>query len=223
MANAYAVGREPEIHPADIPDDMGPDPNYGAPPDGDHYYYEYSGWSPKLAAQSLEIPDAQREQAFPIRDFREDERQPSEFWRRRNTDRNTRESSVDSNAIGWEIRKKRKNYAPNPRLVPTEETRPTQGMSPTTYTSSRLWDQLAKGNGARTFNGRHFSMADHRRNYDVLGMQPVITRRNTMRLSPPPWDENMYDGTAVPYSPPVVRYPIDESSSGSGGNRAWRL
>ncbi len=41
--------------------------------------------------------------------------------------------------------------------------------------------------------GDHFSMADHRREYDILGMQPVRSSRNTYRVEPTPWDSDVVD------------------------------
>jgi hypothetical protein len=36
-------------------------------------------------------------------------------------------------------------------------------------------------------------MADHRRNYEILGMAPARSRRNTYRMEPAPWDLDVVD------------------------------
>lgn len=56
--------------------------------------------------------------------------------------------------------------------------------------------------------GAHFSMADHRRNYPVLGMEPIRERRNTYRVDPPPRDVTIQDRPSPvgPTTPQSVYY-----------------
>lgn len=92
----------------------------------------------------------------------------------------------------------------------------TAGMSPNTYT---FWRGMGHGGPQDTpneLNGIHFSMADHRREYPVLGMQPQkkpgAGTRNTYRLEPAPWDSNIVD---VP--PPAAQgLPLAEIQAPTG-------
>src|SRR3546814_10876093 len=72
-------------------------------------------------------------------------------------------------------------------------------MSPRSYTFTRPFDSLNRNyanvsiGSARQLNGQHFSMADHRREYPILGIKPNHLRRNTYRLDPSPWDADLID------------------------------
>lgn len=207
---------------------------YAAPSleEGSPYNDEF-GWAATLAQRtsSVETPSAQRLQSIPRRDFRPDPpRPPVEFYGARDRDEAVRESTVEQDADGWEENKGTyKRFAPNPRSTPPEESRPTSRMAPRSYSFLRFFDQLnrQKGNdllgSARTFNGMHFSMADHRRNYEILGMAPATSRRNTYRLEPAPWDVDIVD------LPPTVEPTTVQSRVRSveiprtGGTRSWRL
>lgn len=54
-------------------------------------------------------------------------------------------------------------------------------------------------------NGTHFSMADNVRTYPIGGMLPVVARRNTFRLEPPPIDINQTD-----YPPTGDRFDVPD-------------
>lgn len=97
-----------------------------------------------------------------------------------------------------------KRAALDSRRTPPPEPRTTQHMSPHRYVFTRSFDHDTPDN----FNGEHFSLADHRRNYPVLGMAPVISRRNTYRQDPAPWDVNIVD------YPPSAQ----NAYTGAGGN-----
>ena len=56
--------------------------------------------------------------------------------------------------------------APDPRWVPPPEPRITNRLSPHTFLFTRPFGQDTD----RYFTGEHFSMADHRRTYPILGM-----------------------------------------------------
>ncbi len=80
-----------------------------------------------------------------------------------------------------------KRFAERPIAPPPE--RWTALTNPHSYNFARPFDQEL----ARSLNGSHFSMADHRRNYPILGMEPAISRRNTLRVEPPPYDTEIVD------------------------------
>ncbi len=90
-----------------------------------------------------------------------------------------------------------RRYADKP--YQTTEPRPTNRMSPSTYVFTRPFDQRF----ARQLNGQHFSMADHRREYPIMGQEPTRRRRTTWRAEPTPWDANLTDMPS-----PVVRTPM---------------
>lgn len=177
-------------------------PDYGAPnPDfaepkgsSDAPYNDEYGWAPKTRISVLGTPDAMREMEFPVREYGPgDNEAPQPFYRRLDNETKARESETHTDAIGWNEQKDSYKIGRNPREIPPPETRWTERLSPASYSFTRPFDQGTKGNGARTFNGVHFSMADHRRTYDVMGMKPTAQRRNTFRIDPAPWDADMYD------------------------------
>lgn len=90
-------------------------------------------------------------------------------------------------------------------------------MSPNTYSFVRPFDQTPE----RQFNGVHFSMADHRRDYEIGGMTPAYKPRNTYRIEPAPWDKDIVD------MPPNVQPDISERIVSVDvpptTNRSWRL
>lgn len=136
-------------------------------------------------------PDPQRIGVMPVREDRPAPAQaPEVFWRGIDADRKARHSVETLDADGWEEFKagSGKRAAPNPRSVAAAESRPTMRLSPANWSFTRpMWG------GPRDLTGMHFSMADHRRNYPILGMQPVRNWRNTYRLPPLPYDLDMVD------------------------------
>jgi hypothetical protein len=104
---------------------------------------------------------------------------------------------TDTHAVGWSeykgIAPGDRRFEDNPRLNFSAEPRPTQQLSPRRYSFTRPFGNNTSKVGAKHFTGVHFSMADHRRNYEIYGMQPVFNRRNTYRLEPQPWDTNVVD------------------------------
>lgn len=191
---------------------------YGVPSinEGSPYNDEF-GWGPKLRTSATETPSAQRLQQIPRRDFRPNPvRPPQEFWEPIDRDRRNRHSVETVDADGWTELKGEKRAARDPREIPPPENRPTMKMAPRTYSFTRPFDQTI----AREFNGMHFSMADHRRNYEILGMAPIRTSRNTFRIEPVPWDQDIVD------LPPHSSYTPDARLRGSevpAANRSWRL
>jgi hypothetical protein len=163
------------------------------------------GWSAHPGRPSnQEIPSAERLGKFPIiQRYTYPDRPPQDWYRVRDADEKARHSNEYQDADGWKEQKgilpgdKRWEY--NPRLHPPAEDRPTMGMAPRTYTFTRPFDQLnrdypdAQIGTARQNNGQHFSMADFRRDYPILGMAPHTSARNTYRITPAPWDANIVD------------------------------
>lgn len=236
LANPWSHSRtEPET--GDTPNVAVQQVNaYAAPPlnAGDAYMDEF-GWAPQLAQRTsaVETPSAQRLQTIPRRDYRPDPvRPPEEFWGRISADDARRESVTDTTAVGWTIPKgilpSDRRFAPNPRSTPPPEPRLTQQLGQNTWSFTRPFDQFNRTydgdpptGSARRFNGMHFSMADHRRNYEILTMSPARSRRNTYRMEPAPWDIDIVD-----LPPQTVTNPVDgQIRSGDVGypSRSQRL
>jgi hypothetical protein len=163
------------------------------------------GYAPSLRISPVGEPDATRLNngqwvvSHPV----DGEDNTRAYWNQRNADTNARESVVDTDSTGFQETKIVAGYpnpalgadrwVRNPRRIPPPEPRPTTGLSPHTW---RFWRPF-QGNTPHRFTGIHFSMADHRRNYQVFGQTPArhpgASTRNTYRLPPTPWDENIVD------------------------------
>lgn len=210
--------------------------SYTAPSlsEGDAYTDTF-GWSPSLrvSASGETTPSAQRIGAIPRFDSRPDPvRPPVEEWRKRDADEAFRHNveSVDptGDVVNPGITPSDRRWAPNPRSVPAAESRITSRLSPRSYDFTRPFDQLNRTHygdpatgSARSFNGMHFSMADHRREYDVVGTMPVRTPRNTFRMEPTPWDANVVDlPPQNTMDTPSARVTSIEVPT---ANRSWRL
>lgn len=225
--NPYAARQtrtDPSPERADVP--VMEAPQYAVPQHGDYAapaigegspYNDTFGWGPRIHTSTVETPSAQRLGVFPRMDYRPDPvRPPEEFWDRLDADEAQRHSVEHQSATGWEEQKGSRRFAPHPMSVPTPEPRPTTRMAPTTYLFTRPFDQHA----ARELNGLHFSMADHRRNYEILGMAPVRRARNTYRIEPTPWDQNIVDLPPSNVDQPSQRLRSVELPHGS---RNYRL
>lgn len=206
---------------------MGPSPEYASPnlEEGSPWVDEpANGWGPELAYRNLSAaPDAHRLGTLPQHDFYPDDQTNARgFYRQRDLEKDVRHREEDIDSNGWDIQKARKSVGINPRETPPAETRPTERMSPVTYSFTRLFDQGTKGNGTRRFNGYHFSMADHRRNYEILGMEPWSAHRNTYRIEPTPWDNDIVD-MPPRYEPDAAYARTRSIDIPPESNRAWRL
>lgn len=208
---------------ADTPDYPAPEHGaYAVPPlaSGDAYMREF-GWSNKsLRPSAVDVPAAQRLMTIPREDYRPDPvRPPGEFWDKLDRDDKQRHNIEYQDADGWTEQKgvapSDKRWADNPRLTPPPEPRPTLSMAPSSYLFVRPWDNYS----ARYLNGTHFSMADHRRDYEILGMAPVRSMRNTYRLEPAPWDTDVVDS---PPPTPVVNARV-QGTELPFGPRSYRL
>jgi hypothetical protein len=213
---------------ADTPDYGTPNSAYAAPDlRRDAPYTDEFGWGPKTRISVETTPDAMREMEFPVRgDGPYDGTAPKKYWGPRDADEAQRESVTNTDANGWTTPSyaKRVNRN-NPRETPPAETRWTERLGPSNWSFTRPFDQGAKGTGARFLNGVHFSMADHRRDYPILGMRPMRQSRNTYRVDPAPWDADMYD---VPPESTIgvstqARYQAVESMEIPGSTRSYRL
>lgn len=200
---------------------------------GDAYNDEY-GWAPgRLAASAVQTPSAQRLGSIPRYDFYTDPQKPSDrTYDKRDADDNRRHAVEDQRGVPFVedhkgITASDRRWAPNPRSVPVPESRKTQQMAPDSYSFTRPFDQMNRNydgvnvGSARTFNGEHFSMADHRRTYEVVGTAPVRTARNTYRIEPTPWDTDVVDLPAdnMPARPSARLVAVEVP----GSNRAQRL
>jgi hypothetical protein len=163
------------------------------------------GYAPALRIAPDGFPDATRlnngqwVETHPV----DGETETREFWHERDAEKAYRESVVEIDTTGFRETKKgfgladpdmgADRFGRNPREKPPAETRPTESMSPHTW---RFWRPF-QGNTPHNLNGLHFSMADHRRNYQIYGMTPSrhpgAGTRNTYRIPPTPWDTHVVD------------------------------
>jgi hypothetical protein len=215
MSTPYeASAQQPGQYGTYIQYEDSPNPAY-VPESGNHEYVFPFGWATKLATKIGGTPDAQRERGERTYTVRPDgDEPPTRFYGPLDAETKRRESITGTDAVGWQEQTGEYLPGPDPRWnPPSDKDRLTSGMSPASYSFHRPFDQLSKGNGARTFNGMHFSMADHRRNYPIGEMDSAKSYRNTYRASPIPWDADTYDAPeaqtiessvtpAVTYSPP---------------------
>ncbi len=207
---------------SDVPVYGMPDSAYAAPSiNEDAPYTDTFGWGPKTSISVENTPDAMRNFRAPVRDVHPAD--PHAFYRSKDADEKARESVTDQDADGWTIQKRRYQAGPDPRWNPPVETRLTESMGQRRYSFTRPFDQLQKGTGKRQLNGMHFSMADHRRDYDILGMKPWSQHRNTYRVDPAPWDADMYDVPPESTTSVYLHSRVQAVDVPDSANRAYRL
>lgn len=190
---------------------------YAASLTSDAPYNDEFGWAPKLRVSPEGIPDASRLGIQPRRDLYVKPEYPTEDPRNldqlRDQDEKRRESVTQTVIMPTEQKFRpgdadpalgANRWARNPREIPPPESRVTQKLIPVMRFFTRPFGTNTAKVGARDLNGIHFSMADHRRDYDILGMAPVKTRRNTYRLEPTPWDTDIVDMPAPDDSPDIA-------------------
>lgn len=179
---------------------------------------EYSvGYSPALKAggssSGESLPDnvriGTRKTPIPGRNWNDPKWQQhmdSDFLRR---------ISEEETTVNWNVQQ-RKTPAPTNPLWTQERmpVRPTATMSPLNRLFQRPWHIPRNAKDALGEEATlHFSMADHRRTYPILGMKPQgRVGTNTYRAQPRPWDENLF-------IPPQA----GQNTGGIAGNRTWRL
>ncbi len=95
----------------------------------------------------------------------------------------------------------------------------------TAYTHPNLYSFVRPFNShaARELNGYHFSMADHRRTYDVMTMKPVRQIRNTYRTEPGQWDANIVDKVEGDNTTTVTGYDNTSAPDEVGSRASFRL
>lgn len=197
-------------------------------------YTDTFGWAPSLrlgpsVGSPVALPDATRLGTEPRREAVPDNGEaPEPFFRNLDADKARRYSVEYQDADGWEENKEYPGYPSataganrfgrNPRETPPPEPRPTSRMAPRTYLFTRPFMV-----GRQHLDGLHFSMADHRRNYDVLGMAPARTWRNTYRLDPQPWDTGVTD--MPPANAPTIQdmQEVPVTVEVAYQSRNWRL
>lgn len=185
------------------------DPRYG---------WDNSGQAQDSRVSSTGTPDASRLMVAPLYETRPGEGDPVSWWKRFTGDFLGRHAVEYQDADGSEMAPRVLiNSKPRPVPSDTGEPRPTNRMNPHTYVFTRPIQ-----GPERELNGVHFSMADHRRDYPILGMESARkVRRNTYRLEPEPWDTNLVDmPPQVDSSPDAQVIAVDIPPV---GNRAWRL
>jgi hypothetical protein len=247
-SNPYATTRT--ARESGLPDNEPPEQQYnayavpGLTEENGYADSPVTAWGPTLRTSPMGFPDGSRLGETPRRDYRPDPAKPPEegFWRLMDADRAIRYGeSEDVDGNGWNENKFGAGgpdpssnvyvrWAPNPRATPPPEPRVTSSLVPRTYSYTRPFDQLNRpfpdvvAGTARRFLGLHFSMADHRRNYEILGMAPQRMpgngTRNTYRLDPVPWDANIQD-RAEP-APPVSRV-LTQREVPAPVSRSYRL
>lgn len=200
---------------------LGPRAGFVADSDPAPYTDAGDAWAPRLDSELFGAgTDAHRLRTQPTRDFRPNPHASPEtgFYPQRDADTRTRHSVETVDADGWTERQggSGKRAAPHPESNRPADTRPTMSMAPRSYSFLRPFDKHA----ARSLTGQHFSMADHRREYDILGMEPPRTARNTYRIDPAPWDANMMD---VPASTVPANHSVRAVEVPPARNPAHRL
>lgn len=185
-------------------------PAYAVPTEDDVTNGINDGYSPALGpASEGNLPDPIRTQ----------QREPvfggprtSDIVRKRIADDLNRRSDEKQISTGWHIEQRKPEIGIIPEQVQDiQPTRPTASMSPNTYLFERPWEIPQS-------NGEHFSMADHRRKYQIYGMAPRGgVGVNTYRLDPQPWDTNLH------YNPVPEAAQKEARTRGLGGNKSYRL
>lgn len=222
--NPWAVSASPEPVQPEYPDRL--TSRYAAPT-GDSGYSNGDGWSPSPRRELGNTPDPARLGVQALRQtVPAPEQAPETFYRPLDEDKDRRAAVESVTATGWVEDKRAPGYpspdggrfAPNPRSIPPRETRVTEEMVPRSYSFMRPFGWGMPKIGARALSGIHFSMADHKRTYEILGMQPVRSARNTYRMDPQPWDASIVDMPAEPSGYPSAKivaadipYPITRS------------
>jgi len=181
--------------------------------------WDNSGQATHLRESTTGTPDASRLRDTTLFETRPGEGEPVSWYARLTRDLFARHSVEYQDADGHEVLPKvNPKMEARPRPSDAGETRPTMRMNPHTYVFTRPFDQTVK----RTFTGVHFSMADHRRNYPVLGMTPPNrSKRNTYRLEPEPWDTDLVDMPVPVDSSPDTRVMVTDVPPAA--TRSWRL
>lgn len=210
-ANPWAVSRTESA--TETPESPAQEYNAYAVPAlsaGDAYMDEF-GWAPNISGRpsAQETPDAHRLGTIPL--YQRNGKPNGTLMHDGLTDRldvdnvlREHVGGVNVVSTGWVtapgLMQGDRRWSDNPRRDPPAEPRITSRLAQNTWSFTRFFDQLNRiddgehaTGSARRFNGLHFSMADHRRNYEIYGMRPATSRRNTYRIEPTPWDVDIVD------------------------------
>lgn len=161
-----------------------------ATPPGAGGRWNNEGWAPRLTNNDYAgVTDPTRTEELPRHDRRANLRNPWAWWNRADADTSQRESVTDTDANGWTEVKGERTRAPHPLWIPPAEPRPSTALAPRSWYFTRPFDQEI----ARRLTGAHISLANNRRNYEILIQTPVPHRRNTYRVEPSPWDTDIVD------------------------------
>lgn len=189
-ANNYGIAVAAGADPANYSDTAQPQ---GA---GNHFYLTELGWAPKVTRDDYAgVTDPTRVEELPRTDRRASLRAFWQWWAGYDAETARRESVTTTQATGWAELKGSRTRAADPRWTPPPEPRPTQSMSPHRYVFTRPFDQDVMRMGNR---GDHMSLATNRRNYPILLQQPIANHRNTYRVEPTPWDQDIVDQNPDP-------------------------
>lgn len=218
--NPYTVTPENVGDTPEYPANEQLDPAYQTPGSVGPYAAPGSPYAVKLDPNV--IPDPQREQKERIYSYRSNPAHPKRFYKRLGADRKARESVTQTTEQITEVKDPRaalggSRFAVNPALIPPGETRPTEQLSPSTYSFTR---PMTGGTPVR-LNGNHFSLADHRRmDAELYGMQPPHSLRSSQRLDVAPWGTNVFDKAPQTVYPDEIYQAV---SSPEITSRSFRL
>lgn len=222
--NAYTVTESETIY-AEPEYYNGPNSRFAVSDHPDNHTTN-NGWAPSLRLSANGIPDGHRLGNYPTRDYYDGTHSGNVKARSIDADDAKRHSVEKIDANGWEDVKgtvpNENRWSAPAMSKPVPESR--ESRHPRQYSFWRSFGNGGYGNakvGARSLNGVHFSMADHKRDYDILGMQPVTSRRNTYRIEPQPWDTDIVDmpPPSLDPTPSAVRVGTESMPN----TRSWRL
>lgn len=184
-----ATGNPYAVAPTEMVYDPGRFSDAATPP-GAGGGWNNDGYAPTISRDDYSgTPDPARTEELVRHDSRANLRNPWAWWARVDAETARRESVTEQDANGWEEKKGQRTVAPHPLWNPPPEPRLTSIMAPRTYEFQRPYDQEI----ARLLTGAHISLANNRRNYDILIQTPAPHRRNTYRVEPGPWDTDIVD------------------------------
>lgn len=173
-------------------------------PRGDHpdkHEYGAVDWSPQVGT---ELPPIAEQDRILVHWYRPpDAGSPRPWWQDANSDKILRgeqeRATTDlGSSVPGSLRVEQNPWIGQPQPLP----RVTSQAVPANYRFERPFDQRTE----RTLTGEHFSMASNRRTYQVNGMEPARSFRNTIRLEPVARDAENVDlaSTSAPAATPAV-------------------
>lgn len=173
-------------------------------------------WAPAMGRPGGQQTHAQVIAETQYGDPRPNPVEPAAYWAKRDADDAQRHSAQQIDANGWPTPTNGTVYNPIQPIRPPSE-RWTSYAHP--ELDSFVVPGEVNGHTPYRFTGDHFSMADHRRDYQVMEQTPINTRRNTFRLEPQAWDLDLVD-VPTERAPNPAGY---EADSGMMMGNAYRL